>query len=175
MPIIKGQHSAAILSPSRRQTLLEQMLNEIEGKGKPNGPLIFEIPLDYSDKLDILVVWDEWEDIRSEDRSSLILEAYGNNQGKIAQALGVTYQETVEQNLLPYAVVPMIREGEFDPSKVRNAMLEEGGIALPSEKVDLRFPTMSMAETAHRHLCEKLPRGYWSIVQKVASISSSGV
>ena len=56
----------------------------------------------------------------------------------------------------------MIREGEFDPSKVRNAMLEEGGIALPSEKVDLRFPTMSMAETAHRHLCEKLPRGYWS-------------
>ena len=65
------------------------MLNEIEGKGKPNGPLIFEIPLDYSDKLDILSFGMNGRILFGGIESSLILEAYGNNQGKIAQALGL--------------------------------------------------------------------------------------
>ena len=40
-------------------------------------------------KIDVLVVWQEWGPVRSEDRTSLILDAYKGREGTIAQALGV--------------------------------------------------------------------------------------
>jgi hypothetical protein len=157
------------LAPERRQALLEQLSSELTENTKPNGPVVFEIPVGPGERIDVLVVWAEWEGLRSEDRTDLILEAYNGQRDRIAQALGVTYEEAKEQQLLPYAVLPMIRRGEPDQD-VRKAMLEEGGIALPGERVELRFPTMSMAEAAHRNLCNKLPRGYWSIAQTAAPI-----
>ena len=42
-------------------------------------------------------------------------------------------------------------------------MLEEGGIALNGGKIDLRFPTLAMAEAAHQRLCERLPLGDWTM------------
>ncbi len=147
------------------------MANELAGRHAEKGPVVFEIPLNDSDRIDVLVVWHEFPEIRSEDRTSLILEAYQNRPDNIADALGVTYDEAMDQHLLPYAVVPMTRRGEGDKQQERKAMLQEGGIALPQGKVDLRFPTMAMAETARRHLCDRLPQGYWSISQSVAEVS----
>jgi hypothetical protein len=125
--------------------------------------VIFEIPIDGTDRLDILVVWPEFDGLRSEERTQLIFGAYPGDRGRIAQFLGVTYAEVLEQNLLPYAVIPMARRGEADDAKLRAAMLEEGGLILPGDRIDLRFPTMAMAQSAHRRLCEKMPNGYWSM------------
>ena len=97
----------------------------------------------------------------------MILAAYKGSKVQIAQALGVTYQEAIEQQVLPYAVVPMIRRGELNDEDVKKAMLAEGGFALENGKVDLRFPTMPLAEQAHKRLTDALPKGYWSIVQTV--------
>jgi hypothetical protein len=170
MPVIRGQSRATALTADHRNALLERLKSELAGKATPDGPLIFEIPLEYSDSIDILVVWQAFEGIRSEDRSGLILEAYNEQQGRIAQALGVTYEEAMEQQLLPYAVVPMVRPGDGDPAELREAMLAEGGIRRPGERVDLRFPTMAMAQAAQQRLCERLPGGYWSISQTIASV-----
>ena len=128
-------------------------------------PIVFEIPIELSDKKDVLVVWEAWRDIRSEDRSSIILEAYGEDGGSIAQALGVTYDEAIEQQVLPYAVQPMNRRGEADPEAVRNAMIRQGGILFGDKKVDLRFPSLQLAQDAFERLVQDLPTGYWSIVQ----------
>jgi hypothetical protein len=102
----------------------------------------------------------------------MILEAYKTVDAKaqIAQALGVTYQEAIEQQALPYAVVPMIRRGEINEEEVKKAMIGEGGFALANGKVDLRFPTMLLAEQAHKRLADAMPKGYWSIVQTVGYI-----
>jgi hypothetical protein len=132
--------------------------------------VIFEIPLEQQDRMDVLVVWDAWTDLRSEDRSSIILDAYQDQQQAIAQALGVTYQEAIEQQVLPYAVLPMTRDGEIDPEAMKKAMLAEGGFLLDNGKIDLRFPTMAMAQVAHQRLCDRLPKGYWSIVQVVSPV-----
>jgi hypothetical protein len=100
----------------------------------------------------------------------VILDAYGDRRNQIAMAMGVTYHEAIKQQVLPYAVVPMNRRGEADPAELRRAMLEEGGIALEGGKVELRFPTLAMAETAHQHLVDLLPGGYWSILEGVGQI-----
>jgi hypothetical protein len=169
MPVIRGSTKIEALTPQRRAALLERLTEERQ-RPTPDGPVVFEIPLEQSDKFDVMVVWQEWESVRSEDRSAIIREAYQGDQ-KVAQALGVTYQEAMEQQLLPYAVVPMVRRDEVDPDKVREAMIQEGGIQLERDRVDLRFPTMAMAEASHQRLVQRLPRGYWSIVQTVAAIS----
>jgi hypothetical protein len=170
MPLIRGQATLRTLTADRRKDLLGLLAKERSGGSDPNGPVIFEIPLEQSDRIDVLVVWDAFEGLRSEDRTGLILEVYKDEQARIAQALGVTYQEAVEQYLLPYAVIPMTRRGEVDPAELRKAMLAEGAIRLPGDKADLRFPTMAMAEAAHQRLCERLPRGYWSIAQTASPI-----
>jgi len=170
MPVIRGEPTTNILSPELRESLLRKLASEHAGPGTADGPLIFEIPLGRSDKIDVLVVWKEFEDLRSEDRTELILDAYNEQKDKISLAMGVTYQEAIGQQLLPYTVIPMTRRGGgVDPAELRKAMLDEGGIPLSDEKVDLRFPTMAMAEAAHRRLIERLPGVYWSIIEGVAS------
>lgn len=100
----------------------------------------------------------------------MILAAYNGSTLQVAQALGVTHPEAIEQQVLPYSVVPMMRRSEINEEDVKQAMLAEGGFALPNGKVDLRFPTMALAEQAHKRLADALPKGYWSIVQTVGYV-----
>jgi hypothetical protein len=171
MPVIRGETSENAVSDIQRRAVAEQLTREISGEVTPNGPVVFEIPLHHSGKMDVLVVWDAWLPFDSEDRSDIILQAYKADQDKIAQALGVSYQEALEQQVLPYAVLPMARRGEADEEELKRLMIAEGGFPLPLGKVDLRFPTMALAEKAHRRLADRLPKGYWSIVQNVAPIA----
>jgi hypothetical protein len=170
MPVIRGEPRTTVLTEERRKVLLDKLRNELAERTRTSDLLIFEIPLEQSDKIDVLVVWQAFESLRSEDRTRLILDAYPKTrQRTISLALGVTYQEAMEQALLPYAVRPLMRRGEADPDELRKVMLEVGGIALPEEKVDLRFPTMAMAEAAYQKLCDRLPGGHWAIVQTLDS------
>lgn len=171
MPVIRGESNVATLDPARRSKLVQLLKAELEGRGQAGGPIVFEVPLENGKGTDVIVIWGEWETTSSEDRSGIIREAYGPRGKDIALVVGVTYQEAIEQQVLPYAVVPIVRRGEVDPNKLREAMLSEGAVALPDGKIDLRFPSMPMAEAAHRRLVEKLRQGYWSIVQTVGPAS----
>jgi hypothetical protein len=170
MPVIRGEAVVSVITAEQRKNVVDQLARELSGETTPNGPVIFEIPFEPPHKFDVLVVWDAWAPFSSEDRSSIILGAYKEQSPRIAQALGVTYQEAIEQQVLPYVVVPMVRHGEIDPEELKRAMIAEGGLILANGKVELRFPTMALAEQAHRRLSDRLPKGYWSIVQTVASL-----
>ena len=52
----------------------------------------------------------------------------------------------MEQNLLPYAVVPMTRKNEVPRAELNDAMKRCGGFVLDDDRIDLRFPTMDMAQ-----------------------------
>jgi len=169
MPVIRGQAQVSVITAEQRKQVADQLAKELSGQQTLDGPVIFEVPFEQQDRIDVLVVWDAWKPFSSTERSSMILDAYKTVGSKvqIAQALGVTYQEAIEQQVLPYAVLPMIRRGEVNEDDVKKAMLAEGGFALSDGKVDLRFPTMLLAEQAHKRLADTLPKGYWSIVQTV--------
>ena len=117
--------------------------------------MIFEIPLPQSDRFDLLVVWEEFKGLRSEDRTGLIMDAYKDQGKKIAQALGVSYDEALEQSLLPFRVVPLINRPGIDARELRKSMLDQGAIPLSEGKVDLRFPSLSMALKAQERLFER--------------------
>jgi hypothetical protein len=165
MPVIRGQSQMSVITAEHRQKVAEQLAKELNGEQTPCGPVIFEIHFEQQNRIDVLVVWEAWKSFSSTDRSNMILEAYKDQQVQIAQYhLGVTYEEAIEQQLLPYAVVPMIRHGGLNEQDVKKAMLAEGGFVLENGKVDLRFPTLPMAEQSHKRLVDALPTGYWSIM-----------
>lgn len=170
MPVIRGEIQVSVITAEQRQKVAEQLARELAGEQTPSGPLIFELPFERQDRIDVLVVWDAWSPFSPTDRSNIILEAYKGSKVQVAQALGVTYNEAIEQQVLPYAVVPMMRKGEISEADVKRAMIAEGGFALDNGKVDLRFPTMFLAERAHKRLADAVPKGYWSIVQTVGYI-----
>jgi hypothetical protein len=176
MPVIRGQARGTVLADDRRKELLQKLRDELATESSSNGqsacdtPLIFEIPLERldgsSDRMDVLVVWDAFKDIRSEDRTALILDAYQDQAAKIAQALGVTESEAWEQDLLPYSVRSTAPRGVLDSAEMIEVMLKEGGIKI-GDHVELSFPTRAMAQSAMVRLYERLPKGAWGIAEAV--------
>ena len=185
MPVIRVDDKIA-LPAYKRDSLLKKLKDEIEGRGTKDGPVIFEIPLERPEGegheiIDVLVVWEEWRGVPSEDRSSLILEAYGDKREKIAQPLGVIYEEVVQQQLLPYTIVSMFEEDKKflslvcqspteKPDEILRTICEAkrsvGGIEIPNGKLELRFPTGAMAESIYKALLrnEKYRDLYWRIL-----------
>ena len=54
MPVIRGTSHRSDLTPQHRKELLDRLAKELSGPGTPGGPVIFEIPLEQSDKIDVL-------------------------------------------------------------------------------------------------------------------------
>ncbi len=182
MPLIRVDSTitTARPTPKNREELLAKLKNEIEGQVTEGGPVIFEIPGEC-EHFDVLVVWEEWKEWESEIRTGLILDAYGDKNNVISQALGVTYEEAMQQQLLPYVVVSAFEQNPRIASLVcdrdeqpveklikdiREAKRAKGGILLPNGKVELRFPTRAMAESTYEALfADKEYRYfYWSVV-----------
>ena len=162
MPVIRD---TIPLSHERRSRLLDELEKAVAGSGPLGNPVIFESALPGS-RCDVLVVWEGWQGVGPDERTDIITAAYGERSPKIVQAMGVTYDEAVRDHLLPYVIQPCAREGEADFDQLREAMLAEGAIAFGEGKVDLRFPSMRMAEAAFERLRAKLPQGYWSLARE---------
>ena len=124
-----------------RESLLQKLKQERQDPSPSGEPAVFEIPVEEPDRIDVLVVWKEWEDVPSAERTNVIMEAYEDQRDKLAQAVGVTYEEAMQQQLLPYSIVSRFEVSPKFLSKVylnpdeaaqrlmdiRNAKLELGG------------------------------------------------
>ena len=165
MPVIRGRVRVSAVTAEERERVARQLADELNGASAPGGPVIFEMPLEGQDRFDVVVVWDVWGPFTSTDRSDLILEAYQSRQSQVALALGVTYQEAIEQSVLPYEVEPLARRGELDQDEAKRAMFAEGGFTLGDGRGRLRFPALSLAEEAHMRLADAFPQGCWVIAQ----------
>ena len=167
MPVIRVDDTkTTTVSPEERAAFLEKLKGEFEHTTE-DGPVIFEIPLG-TDCFDVLVVWEKWADWPSEERSPLILEAYDEDKRKqIAQVMGVTYNEAIQQQLLPYTIVSppdwndktawlVCNKDENEVlrlrARIREAKLANGGMVSPIGKAELRFPTRAMADQVLRKI-----------------------
>lgn len=158
-----------------REHFVEQLAREIQGELTADPrPIIFEVPMNESGTYHIIVVWDEWEDIPLDERSSIVTEAYaiydaGHAEEAIAPritaAIGATVHEANLLDLLPYHVKPTLPlfgqsdRGDFE-QKAWQAMREEGAFEFGGGPV-LAFPSRQMADEAFHRLAEKMPEGRW--------------
>src|SRR4051812_17307817 len=166
MPVIRLRRPEWTAARSR-ESLVEQLDRELHGEATADPrPVVFEVPINRNQtSIHVIVVWDSWEGVSPEDRAAVIIEAYERWDAlgspdeamarRITAAIGVTAEEAIQMNLLPYQISPTIVAGLTDREdvqrKVREAMAEEGAIESAGGPL-LAFPSRPMAEEAYRKL-----------------------
>jgi hypothetical protein len=129
--------------------------------------------------LQVTVVWDDWRTVPDDERAQVILDAYRQAEGedyaeRITLASGLTVPEAYASGLLPFQIVPFVRDG--DPVTLedcKNAMIEEGASELlDPDKPQLRFSTEDAAVRSKERLARRLPGSepVWGIIKDVFSV-----
>lgn len=166
MPVIRGRPSMPAATPERRAQLQARLEAELSGPGTADGPLIFEMPRDQSDQVDVIIIWDEFEGVRADDRDGVIFDAYGERRDQLGMVTGASRREAGEQSLLPYLVRPA--HCPFD-EELRQLMIAEGALVGDDGKLELRLPSESMAIAAVDHLRKHAPETHWEVVRTASS------
>src|SRR5207244_6353681 len=129
---------------------------ELKANRESEQPFIYEQGFSTG-KVRILVIWDDWKDLPLEQRTTIILSAIEQSDGKdyrakVALASGVTVPEGVAAGMLPYQIITARRKGDrVTLEQCREAMLAEGASQLFGPNVlQLRFPTEDSAEACRR-------------------------
>jgi hypothetical protein len=145
------------------EALAKQLADELKSDRVSGQPLIDEQEFPTG-KLRVTVIWDAWDRLSLEDRTSVILRAYELGEGRayrdrIALASGLTFPEAYAAGMLPFQILLALRKG--DPVRVeqaRAAMIAEGASVLRGDPnyPALRFATEEEAEASRRRLIEAL-------------------
>ncbi len=77
---------------------VDTLVEEMRLGDKGNGPDILEQRVRNSDRLHVYVIWNKWADVREEQRSAAILDAYTRHFGdekmrQMSIAMGLTPDE----------------------------------------------------------------------------------
>jgi len=160
---------------STNSTLAGRLADELKSGREFGQPLVYE--QEYPTKKNrVTVIWDEWADASLEERSAIILRAFEIAEGKesrekIALASGLTVPEATAAGMLPFQVLPAIRQTDVvDLEEVKAAMIEQGASQLSAEDgLQLRFATREEAEACRTRLADKLPSiaAIWMISRDV--------
>jgi hypothetical protein len=141
----------------------ERLADELKSTREFGQPMIYEREFP-SGKLRVLVIWDAWDHVPTEDRTAAIHRAYELAEGReyrdrIGLASGLTVLEAHAAGMLPYQIIAAVRK--TDPVTIeqcREAMLAEGASKLVNPDVPpLWFPTEEEAEACRKRLIQRLP------------------
>ncbi len=189
MPVIRPAGRGEPLA-TVRDHLADLLVKELLGERSRMGPVIFELPTEQPDSVDVIVVWEAWKSLPVNARSAVIRDAYSRFKKTLeasvhyidpekpreqlvpvpASVIAVTWDDLTQTDILPYKIEPMARGNEADPEDIRLLMMDSGAIRTPFG-VQLRFPTKEMAADVHARLMEEMPEAYWSIVETFGPIT----
>ena len=175
MPVIRPAGRKQPLA-TVRDHLADQLLEELMGERSRMGPVIFELPTDQANQVDVIVVWEAWKSLPTEARSQVVRVAYQrfakvlessihqNDPSKPmdllvpspASVTCATWDDLTTLDLLPYKIQPTAAEDAFDPDDARLLMIEVGAIWTPFG-VQLRLPNREMATDVHTRLMTEMP------------------
>ena len=166
MPVIRFGKQSDDATSARLVSRLAEVL-ATDPAAEPNGePLVVELPMFKSNRLQAVVVWSEWDRVPWAERGQLIVNAYSqaapDRVSLLTLVTGLSWDEADSNAFFKYKVVPAYRAGEANDAAVRNAMIEEGAYVAPSG-VRLRFFDRAAAEIAHQRLTVKVPNAHWAL------------
>jgi len=143
--------------------LVDKLVDELKANRESGQPFIYEQAFSTG-KVRVLVIWDDWKDLPLEQRTTIILSAIEQSDGKdyrakVALASGLTFPEAAAAGMLPYEVMTARRKDDKVTFKqCGEAMLAEGASQLFGPSVlKLRFPTEDAAEACRQRLIKRLP------------------
>jgi hypothetical protein len=142
---------------------VDLLVAELKANRESGQPFIYEQAFSTG-KVRALVIWDDWKDLPLDQRTTIILAAIEQSDGKdyrakVALASGLTVPEGVAAGMLPYQIITALRKGDkVTLEQCWEAMLAEGASQLFGPKIlQLRFPTEEFAEACRKRLIKRLP------------------
>lgn len=163
MPVIRRVSGPP--NVERFRHLVEELSGEIASPKEIGQPVVEEETFPRTGLKGLTVIWDKWSPLRDEDRTGVILEAYGRAVGeaekdKVAFAVGLTMSEAADTGKLPYSIEPWVRESDgISLDRIREVVLGLGGTLIEHDfpLPQLRFATREAAEEGRKKLLERLP------------------
>ena len=152
--------------------------------GRPNAAADLDEPFVLQDRIPqtgtrhVVVIWDRWHALDRVGRSKVILDAYQKagilGKDSISVALGLTQQEAMQMGYLPYSIITMRKDSDpVSPERLKQAVESVGGVHVRTGSlVQLRFPTVGLAQEAYRQLTQKIPGPYWAIQHETTASES---
>ena len=158
--------------------LAERLADELRNSRESGQPMIEEETF-AAGKRGVTVIWDAWDRLSLEERTSVILKAYELAEGHeyretIALARGLTVPEAYAAGMLPFQIIPALRRGDaVTLEQCRQAMIKEGASTLfGADNPQLRFATEEDTEAVRKRLVQALPSSdqVWVITQEVGKV-----
>jgi len=146
-----------------------------KGQG-PRNFMLIEHEMQTTKTLQVTVIWDRWDGVNIGDRSVIITSAYekANRQHgwHITVAIGLTPQEAIDTDLLPFQIITMCRKSDpVSLTELERAMTNVGDGVFVKKRGGLRFPTFERAHAALQELTNQFDPKYWSIMQEVSRVA----
>src|SRR3954454_3764574 len=138
---------------SDRERFVSDIEKAIEVPSKEHPPFVFSQRIGATDAINTTVVTQAWKELSHEERSGVIVEAHRRHgDGEVTIALGLTLDEAAASGLLPYSIVPLVKQSDpVDFAIIREAMIKEGALETPGGPV-LRFSDVEAARNVYRRL-----------------------
>ena len=120
---------------SDRERFVSDIERALEAPSKEHPPFVFSQRIGATDAINTTVVTQVWKGLSHEERSDVIVEAHRRHgDGEVTIALGLTVDEASASGLLPYSIVPLVKQSDpVDPESIRSAMIEEGALETPAD------------------------------------------
>jgi hypothetical protein len=159
-------------------SLVNRLADELKSQRETGQPMVYEQSFEGG-RIRTTVVWDDWASLSYEDRTSIILEAYGRAEGadfrkNIVLASGLTVPEAESAGMLPFQVIAALRKDDpVTAEQCREAMIDVGASVLfDPERPQLRLATAEEADATVNALVEKLPESapIWVVNQDVGKL-----
>lgn len=163
---------------TRRQPVHEKLLAKLTERlradaEKPVMPLVVLSRVGATRTQHVVVIWDEWANVPSAERSGLITDAIHaarpEDLDTLTIAMGLTPREALSLGYLPFHIVPAARASDrVRAADVAAAMRAAGGILLEVDGAkQIRFATRAQAEQAYRALATRVPAPIWTLVHEL--------
>jgi hypothetical protein len=139
-----------------------------------DAPVVFEDQVPQTRSINVIVVWQRFQEVPQERRSTLILDAYESfNKKRLQQirfASGVTPDEAIRGGYLPYKIVPATRRSDgISPKEIRQA-IEKAGAFHTSAGLELRFPYRWLAERVLATLQHQFGEHAFALAKEMDSV-----
>jgi hypothetical protein len=163
-------------TPRKYERLVKRLRRELASPSDEGQPLIIERNVPAAKSRHVHVIWDDWQGITDEERTTIIVEAYSQEEGDekasdITIALGVTPEEAVVLGLLPYKVEPTHRH-RAEETLYRVGLAEEAkNTLLGANARELRYVSQDEAAKAVQRLKKYAKNSSWMIVREEQSES----
>lgn len=168
----------AVIRPStdkaaQHEILVESLVNELRRERHNGQPYVYINNVGQTPSLHVTVVWDEWRDLSSQQRSRIIVDAVERNdpatRGKITIAMGLTGEEARQFGILRYKVQLHLKKPEEGRRPQLETLLRDEGAFDTSEGRELLFLTEEQANQAYDRLQDAAPGKHWVLVREEES------